>query len=206
MISRLRKQPQARAPMRSRKRARAASLEELVNEYLARRNACADDLAFYREAPTWREAVERATTAEWLNAKGEVKRHPHQRRIPEASLRQATRILKKADLQSAKNFDDLHNRIEHATRNVWKFKALTIYDTAHRIGACMKPRLRPKCIYLHRGTRQGARALGLGHGKDKLAMSELPPAIRRRMNAEQAEDFLCHRKSQLAEFAQPKLA
>lgn len=194
-----RNSPQTWGPVRNRRR--AASLDELVDDYLARWSACADDLAFYREAPTWHEAVTRATMAEWLNAKREVKRHPHQRRIPEASLKQATKLPLRAGLQRAKDFDDLHDRIAEVTRGVWKFKELSVYDTAHRIGAWLTPRLRPKFIYLHRGTRQGERALGLGYGKDKLAMSELPTAISSRMNAEQAEDFLCHCRDQLAPFA-----
>ena len=60
---------------------------------MARKNACADDLEFYREPEKWREVVTCATMAKWLNANGEVKRHPHQRRIPEASLKQATALL-----------------------------------------------------------------------------------------------------------------
>ena len=36
---------------------------------------------------------------------------------------------------------------------------LTVYDVAHRIGAYLQ--LEPDVVYLHRGTRIGARYLGL---------------------------------------------
>jgi hypothetical protein len=61
----------------------------------------------------------------------------------------------------------------------------------------MKPRLRPNHAYLHRGTRAGARALGLDSRQDKLLVKCLPPVLRR-LSPEEVEDFLCRYKNHLA--------
>lgn len=178
------------------------TLTAFVAEYLREASRCKDKLAYYRDAPNWREAVRRAAMAERLNEKGEPKRHNHQRRIPRASLAEATRRILKADLQSAKDFDDLHDRISHVVQGIPKVKELTIYDTAHRIGAWMKPRLRPKFVYLHAGTWKGAKALlSLKHRLPKLPLSAFPETMHN-LRPDQAEDFLCIFKDDLAKLIQ----
>jgi hypothetical protein len=71
---------------------------------------------------------------------------------------------------------------------------LTIYDITHRIGAHLG--LAPERVYLHRGTRVGARALGLGRGRATLELRELPPEFHR-LTAAEAEDCLCIYKDRL---------
>jgi len=61
------------------------------------------------------------------------------------------------------------------------------YDTAFRIGAHLN--LFPTLVYLHAGTRNGARALGLP-GKDALELSDIPIEIRHR-EPHEIEDILC---------------
>ncbi len=71
------------------------------------------------------------------------------------------------------------------------------YDTVFRIGISMG--VYPQNVYLHRGTRDGAKALGIYKGKDVLEMSELPVELRK-MKPYQVEDFLCIKKDVLHKF------
>lgn len=177
---------------------RSNSIASLVSAYLKLKAKCVDDLGYYRKAKSWTELIRRAAMAERLNAQGERKRHNHQRRIPRASLAEATTRLQKADFQSVKDFDTLHDLVADVVAGIPKFKELTIYDTAHRIGAGMKPRVRPKFVYLHAGTWKGAKALlGLKRRVPNLPLSAFPPAMHR-LRPEQAEDFLCIFKDKLA--------
>ena len=79
-------------------------------------------------------------------------------------------------------------------RDVAGIGALYRYDTAFRIGAYRG--LFPTRVYLHAGTRKGARALGLDYRKDALEMSEIPAALRTRKPYE-IEDILCIYKTGL---------
>jgi hypothetical protein len=65
---------------------------------------------------------------------------------------------------------------------------------ALRIGARFG--LEPKRVYVHAGTRDGARALGLDADRRTIEMAELPAPIRR-LTAREAEDLLCIYKSRL---------
>ena len=122
------------------------------------------------------------------------KRHPHQYRIRPAALAEARRRLLAADLRTAETFDELHDMVAATVRGIWKDAKLTIYDIAHRIGAYLG--LAPERVYLHRGTRKGARALGLGRGRATLELHELPGEFGR-LTAAEAEDCLCIYKEHL---------
>ncbi len=69
-----------------------------------------------------------------------------------------------------------------------------VYDTAIRIGARFD--LEPVKVYVHAGTRDGVRALGLDGGQSVIEMHELPEPIRR-LSGREAEDLLCRYKSSL---------
>ena len=71
---------------------------------------------------------------------------------------------------------------------------LYYYDTALRIGASRS--LMPKHVYLHRGTRDGARALGLDWRADLLDPRALPKELAV-LEPHEIEDFLCIYKDQL---------
>lgn len=122
------------------------------------------------------------------------KRHPHQRRIPGAALQEAVQRLQAVDLAAAETFDELHDVINAAVRHIDMIGPLTVYDIAHHLGAFLG--LEPTRVYLHRGTREGARALGLGRGLHTLDLDDLPPELQR-LTAAEAEDCLCIYKAQL---------
>jgi hypothetical protein len=79
-------------------------------------------------------------------------------------------------------------RVDAAVRSVRGIGELYAYDTALRLGAHL--RLLPRHVYLHAGTRRGARALGLDHRAKSLATTSLPAALRR-LRPHEIEDVLC---------------
>ena len=68
---------------------------------------------------------------------------------------------------------------------------VTIYDTAQRIGYRLG--LAPDRVYLHAGTREGARKLGLDTSHEYLLPEELPFPLQKLAPAD-VEDFLCRYK------------
>lgn len=79
-------------------------------------------------------------------------------------------------------------------RPIPKIGELTVYDTALRVGARFG--LEPSRVYVHAGTRDGARALGFDGHRQYIEMDELP-ASSRRLRAREAEDMLCIYKKRL---------
>jgi len=78
--------------------------------------------------------------------------------------------------------------LETESRKFWKNGELTVYDTALRIGAYL--RIEPEKVFLHRGTRDGAKALGFKGGKRSIRLDELPKAFHG-LKPYQIEDCLC---------------
>jgi hypothetical protein len=145
---------------------------------------------FYARQPTIVHAIDVAALARTEDDK----RHSHQRRIPALALGKANAALQKANLRRCKTFDELIGAVNSTIREIHMIGPLVVYDTAERIGAYLG--LEPESVYLHRGTRKGAKALGLGYGRDSLRLDELPKALRR-LSAAELEDFLCIYKDEL---------
>ena len=61
-----------------------------------------------------------------------------------------------------------------------------MYDVAFRIGSFLG--IEPDLVYLHAGTRKGARLLGV---RGKVARVEAFPYALRQLQPWQLEDFLC---------------
>jgi hypothetical protein len=96
-------------------------------------------------------------------------------------------------IQKAHDFDDLFHLIDTALEPIPGLGELYVYDTTLRIGA--KLNLFPDKVYLHAGTRLGARALGLRTAAT-LKMSELPKEFRA-LKPHEIEDVLCIFKDEL---------
>lgn len=118
------------------------------------------------------------------------KRHPHQRRIPRAALDESRqRLLMNLDaIRACSSFDELYEFVERLIRPIPMIGELTVYDTSLRIGARFG--LEPELVYLHAGTRVGARRLGLNWRARALDRDSLPPALRA-LTAHEIEDVLC---------------
>jgi len=172
-----------RRGFRGRKRLR--TLGAIVHDYIRRhRHKTIRELRYFRSLQSLDDAIAKAGLAR----RPDGKRWSHQRRIPSAALDAATRRLRQAHLQSARSFADLIERVDTAVRLVRGIGELYVYDTALRLGAHL--RLLPHAVYLHAGTRRGARALGLDHRSDSIAPSQLPAAFQR-LRPHEVEDVLC---------------
>lgn len=128
------------------------------------------------------------------------KRLNHQRRIPGAVLRGWTDHLRTlaTRLRQARTFDELHEVVWREAEGFHGIGRLAAYDTAHRIGTFLK--LEPERVYLHAGTRDGARLFGLG-GRQSIRPSDLPRAFRR-LQAAEIEDCLCIYRDDIAAIGQ----
>jgi hypothetical protein len=120
----------------------------------------------------------------------------HQRRISPDALRAFAQLLlrKENDMRSCRTFQALLALIDAESRKLWKKAELTVYDTALRIGAYLD--LEPEEVYLHRGTREGAKALGFDGNRKSIRPSELPTEFQQLKPCE-IEDCLCIYKNHL---------
>ena len=120
------------------------------------------------------------------------KRHPHQRRIPANALQCAAYALTKQGVATSGTFHDLHQAVHATIGNINRIGELAVYDIACRIGAYLS--LSPDRVYLHAGTRQGARALALRGSS--IRKQDLPRAFQVLSPAE-IKDCLCIYKNQV---------
>lgn len=168
-----------------RGRRRLRSFAAIVSDYIRRhRPKTTRELRYFRGLRTFEEALTRAGLAQ----RPDGRRWSHQRRIPGAVLEQATRRLHQAQLRRTRSFADLIARVNAAVRSVHGIGELYVYDTALRLGAHLQ--LLPREVYLHAGTKRGARALGLDHRVKSLAPTNLPTSLRR-LRPYEMEDVLC---------------
>jgi hypothetical protein len=185
--------------MTGTRRTAATDLEALVDEYIESlrcKREC--ELRKFRDCKlTDEEAISYAALARDPETK---KKHPHQYRIPQASLEKSKRrLLKNFSLvRSARSFEELIELLDGLIGHIDRIGELTVYDTALRIGA--RFRLEPQRVYVHAGTRHGIRKLALDVDVhlETIEVDDLPAPIRKLMPRE-AEDFLCVYKANLPE-------
>lgn len=168
-------------------------LDVLVNEYLASSDCinCFCNWTLPSDNADIRDVIAKAALSTYQG-----KRHPHQRRISQSVLEASKDALLCVvePITRATAFAELHHIVERAFKPIKGAGELLTYDAAQRIGAAKG--IDPERVYLHAGTRVGARRLGL-RGKS-LEMSQLPAALQR-LTPAQAEDFLCLFKDRLAD-------
>lgn len=133
--------------------------EAIIRTYITHiRPRINKELDWFRQQPTLSEAIRLAALT--VNSKG--KRYSHQRRLSKTVLEQARDILleneKAIEACRDQDFDDLLTLLEQLLIPIKGLGELYVYDTALRIGA--KVGLLPRRVYLHAGTRVGAKALG----------------------------------------------
>lgn len=163
------------------------SLDVIVRAYIAiNRPKSLEELGSFEGEATLQSAIERAGMAQ----RPDGKRYDHQRRIPEAILCIATSRLHsvRGALAKARDFDSLFNIVRKAISPIQGIGELTVYDTALRIGA--KLQLLPSRVYLHSGTRSGARALGLNWKAAHLELKDCPAELQL-LRPHEIEDCLC---------------
>jgi hypothetical protein len=179
------------SPRRSRTghpRSHAEVVRAYIRDY---RDAAQRERSDYVTQPNLADAVRAAALSKLPGGR----RHPHQRRIPGRVLQRAATALANTNLPVAP-FEDLHQAVRRTIGPLRGIGELAVYDVAYRIGAHLG--LEPDLVYLHAGTREGARALGLGGAA--VSKSELPNAFHR-LSCGEIEDCLCIYKNDLRRLA-----
>jgi hypothetical protein len=107
------------------------------------------------------------------------------------SIPKAMRVLQRAEdrFQTCEDFDAIHELVKELVADIPGLRTLYCYDVAFRIGVFLGHF--PERLFLHSGTREGAKRLGLPWQRDYLQMSELPGSLRQRQPWE-VENILCH--------------
>ncbi len=168
------------------------TLDAIARTYIRRiRPRAQTEIDWFIRRPSLRAAIRNAALA--VNSRG--KRYSHQRRLTKGALERALDVLSKhaRAIEKAHDFDDLFHLIDAALKPIPGLGELYVYDTSLRIAA--KLNLFPGKVYLHAGTRLGARALGLRTAA-ALKMSELPKEFRV-LKPHEIEDVLCIFKDEL---------
>jgi len=144
------------------------SFNDVVNNYIRRfHHRLEDELGWFARQPSLDAVIERAALAR--NESGKLS---HQWRVPNDVLRAWADALleRRSRIRRSRTFAELHDTLSEAGAQLHGIgSGLAVYDTATRIGAFLK--LEPELVYLHRGTRDGARALGFRRRDSLSAMS-----------------------------------
>lgn len=165
---------------------RLVTLEAMVREFIGRYRAGErDELTYFKELP-FDQVLEFAALAK--DSRG--KRFSHQRRLTRESLQQGKQAIMgiRRSLEKAESFEEILKMVQSIASKVHGLGELYAYDTALRIAA--KTGHEPEKVYLHAGTRVGAKRLGIGIDRDYVPMAELPKALQL-LKAHEVESFLC---------------
>jgi hypothetical protein len=174
----------------------------MVRDYIdCYRPSARRERGYFKRLASLEKAIEKAALA--IDRKGKRSAHHRRRTAAQLSLGKSALIAALPDLRRCKNFDQLHNRVRKATKPIKGLGKLYTYDTAHLIGARL--RLSPKRVYLHSGTRKGAKALGFSGGLSYLMPAQLPTQLQV-LKPYEMEDFLCIYERGLARLKRAKRA
>ena len=163
------------------------SLKSLIAEYRQRWGRGAEqELDCFREMPSMELAIHHVAFA----TDDEDVCFEHQYRIIRPARRRAEAILIEAAarLEECRSFHELHTLLTDRLMPVPGLGEMYIYDAAVRMGAFLN--LSPTLVYLHCGTRDGARALGMDVKRPFLEIRNLPKELRG-ISAGDLESFLC---------------
>jgi hypothetical protein len=170
-----------------------ATLNEIATAYIRDfRMRAARERRWFAIQRSLEEAISLAALARGPGGK----RLSHQRRIPGSVLADCRRQLLSAipRLRRASTFEKLHQVVLETVGVIRGAGELYVYDTTVRIGANLG--LEPQLVFLHRGTREGARSLGFEPSRKTISPEEFP-AVLRKLKPLEIEDALCIYKSQL---------
>lgn len=196
MSTRLR--PTAEPPCPPRKSGPLKTYAEIVEHYIANKRPTVNANRLIFKKRTLKEAINYAALAKLPNGT----RHPHQYRLKQNVLDQSEQRLQKLAkrLQVCETFSELHEVIDQEIGEIHGMGVLTVYDTANSIGAHLG--LEPKDIYLHAGTKKGAKILGLGKGQT-ASRDDLPEEFQK-LKPQEIEDCLCSYAKDLANIKKVK--
>jgi hypothetical protein len=166
------------------------TFDEIVADYIrTQRPYARAEMTDFANEPSPSAAIRRAAFCQTKDGK----RHPHQRRIPKSLLEHIETKLQaiRRRLSNAADFAALHRLVDAEIGSIKGVGALTLYDIAHRIGAYLGKA--PERVYLHAGTRVGAKVFGISG--DSFDPKILPNPFARLAPSE-IEDCLCIYKAE----------
>ena len=167
------------------------TLKDIVKDYKVNyRPGEQGELSYYKHQKSLKKAIEKAAMAKLSDGS----KHPHQWRRKSETLEEAKDRLLRASLRGCKSFSELHDKVEKVIGNINDIGALTVYDTAHRIGAYLG--IEPQEVYMHTGTREGAKALDVDYKAKTLPKGIFPKELRT-LKPYEIEDCLCIYKEYL---------
>lgn len=171
------------------------SLKNLVDDYLRRyKDEVEDEIYYFKNLKSLEKVIHNATLAK--DARGI--RHDHQRRLKERVLKEVENNLqgKFNEINNSESFPELMNIVRNAA--VHGFGELAVYDASTRIGAFLD--LFPDMVYLHRGTRTGAKYIcnkyEITFNKKTLDRNDLPVELKQ-LREYDIENFMCIYKDDL---------
>jgi hypothetical protein len=163
-------------------------------EYLP--NAKEDERFFGDKSLSPRRAIKKAA----LSIRLDGRLHDHQHRIGRKGMAAAALALLEYEgvLMSCCSFEELHGCVSQLRGRGLRIGELAAYDISQRIGWYRG--LLPTEVYLHCGTRAGARALLKGGIGQAVPVACFPLEFRD-LSAAQIEDVLCIYKDSLEAIA-----
>jgi hypothetical protein len=175
------------------------SLTAIIRDYLVNfQREHEEEMMWFRNQGSFEDAMRLATQAQ----DGRGRRYSHQRRIKLQAITGASRALAEVydDLRKCSSFHELWSLIGSSLESIKGVRELYVYDCASRLGAHLG--LQPERVYLHAGTREGAKNLGLltqrGVRTRWLEPRNLPLALRT-LPPSDVENLLCIYKAELAQ-------
>jgi hypothetical protein len=145
------------------------------------------EFSWFSQQPSLEEAIIVAASA--TNERG--KRYSHQSRIRRSVIKEAKILLldRAGEIEKCDSFHSLWMLVKRAIGRIYGVGELYIYDTCLRIGIFLN--MLPEKVYLHAGTRSGAKAYGLMNwDKEWIETHDLPEGIRD-LPRHEIEDILC---------------
>jgi hypothetical protein len=172
------------------------TLKELLKDYILHEgNALKNDKEFYLKSKNIKLTIMLAC----LSIESTGKKHSHQQRIEVDSLIKAgNKLLQfETEIESIKDFNELHIFILNKTKDISKFGELCSYDTTLRIGFNLG--IFPEKIYLHAGAKTGAKNLKWITHNNIVDISEIPVkhSLLNILEPFEIENFLCIYNKQL---------
>ena len=165
--------------------------EDIVQNYLQYHKKNTDDeREFYSSLPDVISLIRYAGSAKTYKNK----RHSHQYRLKQVVLNSATLKLNTLPICDCKDFQELHQLLCDELLPICGIGPLMVYDTAVRIGFYFG--FEPEYVYLHAGTKEGAKNLGFNTSRDKVHISEFPEDFQV-LKPNELEDCLCIYKTHL---------
>ena len=160
-------------------------LVALYEKYCQRR--LKERLAAFKKKP-FTTALEKAAWGKEVSEND--KRITHLRRITNKALEKGCKALLKQEskLSCCKKVDEIYKIVSAVVSVTAGLGEMYAYDVALRIGAGRG--ILPDKVYLQRGTRAGAKNLGLNTQNQFVELADLPAGLKS-LPAAEVEDFLC---------------